>query len=55
MQLDKDFLNREVKGMRSHSKPKPLSPHATPLAQTWTCVMYWPYPVSSKQKPKVFH
>lgn len=34
MQLDKDFLNREVERMGSHSKPKPLSPYTITLVQT---------------------
>lgn len=33
MQLDKDFLNREVERMGSHSKPKPLSPYTTAPVQ----------------------
>lgn len=53
MQLGKDFLNGEVERMGSHSQPKSLGPHATPLAQTWKCVVCGPDPASSKRKPNV--
>lgn len=55
MQLGKDFLNGEVERMGSHSQPKPLGPHTTPLAQTWKCVVCGPDPASSKHKPNVSH
>lgn len=34
MQLDKDFLNREVERMGFHIKPKPRSPYTITLVQT---------------------